>query len=256
MEGLPSYIPGVFFLTTVLTALLFFKAFNNSRKVLVLFSCWVLLQCILGLNEFYTVTDVMPPRFLLAVLPPFILIAALFVTAKGRTFIDKANLEYLTILHVIRIPVEVVLYWLFLHKAVPVLMTFEGWNLDIISGITAPFALVVLLSKNSFKRKTLLAWNLVCLALLINIVVIAILCLPFPFQKLAFDQPNIAVLYFPYVLLPAVIVPVVLFSQLVSIRQLLLNKQAINTDGMQSGTHAKNSRQRDITAIVPANEQV
>ncbi|HVF96549.1 MAG TPA: hypothetical protein VM871_04480, partial [Flavisolibacter sp.] len=37
----------------------------------------------------------------------------------------------------------------------------------------------------------------------------------------AFDQPNIAVLYFPFIWLPSFIVPVVLLSHLVCIRQLL-----------------------------------
>lgn len=43
-----------------------------------------------------------------------------------------------TILHTIRIGVEIVLYGLFFYKAVPGLMTFEGRNMDIISGLSAP----------------------------------------------------------------------------------------------------------------------
>ena len=67
----------------------------------------------------------------------------------------------------------------------------------------------------------ILLWNFIALVLLINIVVNAVLSAPFPFQQFAFDQPNIAVLYFPFVLLPAFIVPIVLFGHLVSIRQLV-----------------------------------
>ena len=65
------------------------------------------------------------------------------------------------------------------------------------------------------------------LATFINIVVNAILSAPFTFQQFAFDQPNVAVLYFPFVWLPCFIVPVVLFSHLVLIRQ-LLKKEIIN----------------------------
>ena len=67
----------------------------------------------------------------------------------------------------------------------------------------------------------LLWWNIISLGLLVNIIIYAVLSAPFSFQKMAFDQPNIAVLYFPFNLLPAFIVPVVLFGHLVSIRQLL-----------------------------------
>lgn len=101
-------------------------------------------------------------------------------------------------------------------------MTFEGRNFDIIAGITAPFMYFVCFNGAVVKNKgLLLAWNFICLALLINIVVNAVLAAPFSFQKFAFDQPNIAVLYFPFVWLPSFIVMLVLFSHLVVIRRLL-----------------------------------
>jgi len=55
-------------------------------------------------------------------------------------------------------------------------------------------------------------WNFIALGLLLNIVTNAILSAPFAFQKFAFDQPNIAVLYFPFSWLPAYIVSTVLFG--------------------------------------------
>lgn len=100
-------------------------------------------------------------------------------------------------------------------------MTFEGRNFDIAAGITAPFVAWFAFKNKDIRRKILLAWNFICLALLINIVVTALLTAPSPIQKIAFDQPNIAVLYFPFSWLPVFIVPVVLFAHLSSIRQLL-----------------------------------
>jgi hypothetical protein len=70
----------------------------------------------------------------------------------------------------------------------------------------------------------LLIWNVVCLGLLVNIVVIAILSVPTAFQQFGFDQPNIAIGQFPYVWLPSVVVPIVLLSHLVIIRSLVLKK--------------------------------
>jgi hypothetical protein len=67
----------------------------------------------------------------------------------------------------------------------------------------------------------ILVWNFICLALLANIVINALLSTPFPFQQFAFDQPNIAILYFPFNWLPTFIVPVVLFGHLLSIRRLM-----------------------------------
>jgi len=70
-------------------------------------------------------------------------------------------------------------------------------------------------------RRLLLVWNFICLCLLLNIVINAILAAPFPFQQFAFDQPNIAVLYFPFTWLPFFIVMIVLYSHLAAIRQLI-----------------------------------
>ncbi|MEO6489224.1 MAG: hypothetical protein ABIO04_04715 [Ferruginibacter sp.] len=47
------------------------------------------------------------------------------------------------------------------------------------------------------------------------------------FLPFGFEQPNIAILYFPYTLLPGYIVPLVLFSQLVSIRKLMQAEKVV-----------------------------
>ena len=99
-------------------------------------------------------------------------------------------------------------------------MTFEGRNFDIIAGITAPLIAYFGFTIEKLSRQIILVWNFICLGLLINIVATALLSAPSPLQKLAFDQPNIAILNFPFSWLPTFIVPVVLFGHLVSIRQL------------------------------------
>ena len=92
-----------------------------------------------------------------------------------------------------RIPVELVLFWLFLSKTIPELMTFEGRNFDIIAGITAPFIAYFGLTKTDLSRQIILIWNFICLGLLVNIVVTALFSAPSPIQKFAFEQPNIAI---------------------------------------------------------------
>lgn len=186
---------------------------------------WLAIQALIGLSDFYTVTDTVPPRFVLMVLPPVLLIIGLFATTKGRAYIDGLDIKVLTVLHTVRIPVEIVLFWLFVHKTVPELMTFEGRNFDILSGLTAPLIFYFGFVKKKLGRKIILIWNFICLGLLANIVVNAVLSAPFPFQKFAFDQPNIAVLYFPFNWLPSFVVPVVLFSHLATIRQLVNKDQ-------------------------------
>ena len=224
MEKLPAYIYLVFGATLFLALLFFYKATGNSKKVLLLISIWIGLQTIVSLAGFYTITDSIPPRVTLLILPPVILIIGLFISKKGKRFIDKLDIKTLTLFHIIRVPVELVLFWLFINKAVPGLMTFEGRNFDILSGLSAPFIYYFGFVKKKLGTSFLLVWNLICLLLLFNIVINAILSVPTSFQKFAFEQPNIAILYFPFVLLPACLVPLVLFSHLAAIRQLLTKK--------------------------------
>jgi len=147
-------------------------------------------------------------------------IVLLFLTRRGRSFVDGLNLRVLTLLHTVRIIVELVLLLLFIYKKVPGILTFEGRNFDIISGITAPVIFYLGFVKKTISPRIILVWNFVCLALLFNVVGNAVLSAPLPFQQFAFDQPNIAILYFPFVWLPAFIVPAVLFAHLTAIRQL------------------------------------
>lgn len=219
---LPMYVNIVFILTTLLTVFLFYKAGSLSKISLGILVLWLLLQAVLSYIGFYTVTNTTPPRFVLLALPAVLLIIFLFITAKGRLYINKLDAKTLTLLHVVRIPVELCLYWLFLHKSIPQLMSFEGRNFDILAGLTAPFIFYFGYVKNKLGKTVLLLWNFICLGLLLNIVINAVLSAPSNFQQFAFEQPNTAILYFPFVWLPCCIVPLVLLAHLVCIRKLLV----------------------------------
>jgi hypothetical protein len=224
MGNLPVYIALVFVVTTALSVLLFYKATNHSKWSLIILSAWLVIQAIISVSGFYTIVNAAPPHFFLLVVPPLLLIAILFLTTSGRRYIDSLDIKILTLLHLVRMPVELVLFWLCLHKFVPQLMTFEGRNFDVFSGLSAPFIFYYGFVTKQMNRKLILLWNFVCLALLINIVVNAILSAPFPFQQFAFTQPNIAILYFPFTWLPGCIVPLALFAHLVTIRKLVMKR--------------------------------
>jgi hypothetical protein len=229
MTHFPTYISLVFITTTLLTIWLFFRAANYSKTTLIILILWMVFQSILALLGFYLDTKAIPPRFLLLIAPIIILIIVLFNIPKGKAFIDSLSIEKLTILHIIRVPVEIVLFWLFLQKTIPQLMTFEGRNFDILAGISAPITYYLVFVKHRMSKKVLLFWNFACLVLLLNIVVNAVLSAPLPFQQFAFEQPNIAIFHFPFNLLPSVVVPLVLFAHLVVIRRLLKKRNSLGT---------------------------
>lgn len=221
MDSLPGYISIVFILTTFLAIYFFYRSCLASNTAIWVVLGWTIMQGVIGWSGFYTITDTLPPRFILLLMPTLIVMGFLFFTSRGRRFIDGLDPAALTLLHIVRIPVELVLFWLFVHQTVPQIMTFEGRNFDILSGISALFIYYFGFVKNALSKKILLWWNIICLGLLFNIVFLAILSAPVPFQQFAFDQPNEAVFYFPFIWLPGVVVPLVLFSHLVVIRRMV-----------------------------------
>lgn len=209
-----------FTLTAIATIWLFFKASGNRRLILFIL-IWSCIVGILGLNGFYQKLDTTPPRFIFLLGPVLLFVLLLSLTKKGKRFMYDLDLKWLTLLHSVRVPVELVLYFVFLEGLVPDLMTFEGYNFDIISGLSAPILYYLVFVKKKVGNNGLLLWNIVCLGLLLNILTIAVLSAKTPFQKMAFDQPNIGVTYFPLVWLPTVIVPIVFLAHLASIGQIL-----------------------------------
>lgn len=231
IEGLPAYVSPFFIATTFLTVGFLFYAIKQARAdsfpaklLLFLTAFWMVFQASLSFGGFYQDASPIPPRIFAFAAFPALLFAVLYVLIFRKSFISELPLRTLTLLHVIRVPVELCLLWLFHSGQVPRAMTFEGQNFDILTGLTAPIVWYFGFANGRVRRPLLIAWNVLALLLLVNIVTTAVLAFPSPLQKIAFDQPNRAIMYFPFVWLPAVVVPIVLFSHFAALCQLLGNR--------------------------------
>lgn len=227
IESLPAYVSITFILTAFLTVGFLFFAIKQrvldtlpGKLFVVLIAFWLIFQATLAFSGFYQVTSGFPPRiFAFGPMPAFVLILLYFIFFR-TSFVEQLPLKTLTLLHVIRIPVEIVLFCLYQQGQIPAAMTFEGRNFDILSGITAPIIYFLAFRNGKIDRTLLIVWNILALLLLINIVTTAVLAFPSPMQQISFEQPNVAVTYFPFVWLPAIVVPIVLFSHLASLWKL------------------------------------
>ena len=119
MQNLPIYVYITFGVTVLAAILLFFRATNYSKPFIIGSLSWIGLQSALAISGFYNDTATMTARFTLLFLPALLYILSLFFFKKGRQIIDDLNLPTLTLIHTIRIPVEMVLFWLFLHHSIP-----------------------------------------------------------------------------------------------------------------------------------------
>ena len=231
IENLPGYISITFILTTFLTVGFLFYAVKQTvfetipAKIFIfLLSFWIFFQAILSINGFHQNSAAFPPRLVLFGVFPALLLLIIYFIFFRQNFIEKLPLKILTILSVVRIPVEIVLLWLFQNQFVPQSMTFEGRNFDILSGITAPIVYFLAFRGGKINRPLLIVWNIFSIALLFNIVITAILALPAISPNLPTELQNRAVTFFPYIWLPTIVVPIVLFSHLASLWKLYKNR--------------------------------
>jgi hypothetical protein len=233
IEHLPNYFTIIFVLTTLMALVIFYVALDNSKgctfnvnapNIIIGLTFWLILQAFLSFYNIYKDPNhlkIIPPYIaLFGTIPTLIAILIFFFTTKGKMFIDSLPLKTLTYLHVVRVPVEVMLYMLFMEKTLPAVMTFIGYNFDVLAGITAPLIAYFAFTKKTLSNKVILIWNYISLALLVNIMILAVLSAPTPLQVLGKEQPNIAILNFPYSWLPTFIAPLVLLSHLIAIRRL------------------------------------
>lgn len=222
MTGISTLTYVVFLAATALAQWYLLKASNSSKTVLYAMNGWLLFITAVGMTGFYTRNETLPPNMVFLVGPPLLLIIGLLLSRSGKAFLDSLDLSTLTWMHIIRVPIELTLLWLYEADKIPQLMTFEGRNFDIISGLTAPIvAWNVFKGAELTRPRQLLVWNIFCLGLVINVMTHGILSAPTPFQQFAFDHPNIAVFYVPFNWLPGFLVPVVLLAHAASIRRLI-----------------------------------
>jgi len=164
--------------------------------------------------------DPLPAPALLLLLGLTLLTVAIVFSPLGARVAAGIALGAIVALQAFRIPVELLLHRLYLEGAVPIQMTYLGRNFDVISGITGLVLGLWLLRRRPTPRGVVLAWNLLCLALLVNIVAVAVLSTPVPFRRFTEGPPNLLPSTFPYIWLPSFLVQVALGSHLLVFRQL------------------------------------
>lgn len=225
-ELVPFYISLSFIAITVFTIIAFYRATNKNKGVLLIVLVLALVQAVLSQKGFYLVTDAIPPRLVFILIPTIVLILMAFYSKAGKKAIQGFNMEQYTYLHTVRVGVEIILYYLFIYSLIPESMTFSGRNFDILAGLTAPFVAYFGYKKGKLSDTFLLVWNWVCLILVSQVVITGILSAPTPFQQLSLNEPNTGILYFPFVWLPGIVVPLVMLGHMVAIKKLNQKKKS------------------------------
>ncbi|MEM6770415.1 MAG: hypothetical protein AAF597_07530 [Bacteroidota bacterium] len=224
----PSNLPFLYWGFIVLSAVtlsLFYWLTGKNKLVLLAGVGWLALTAVLARQEVFLVTDVIPPRLAFLIVP--MLVGGLLFgfsrwTAKFRA---PDMLEGWHYFHGIRIVVETVfLHGLWQAGFLAREVTFSGSNFDIIPGVLGLLVGFLVFRKRILSHNWAIAFNVIGILVLANTVVQAVLSAPSPFQQFSFEQPTIAVLYFPWVWLPAFVAPLMFWAHFVSLKLLLSPK--------------------------------
>jgi hypothetical protein len=160
--------------------------------------------------------DRTPPPFALLVLAIVALGTGIAFSGIGRRLAQVIPLWALVAVQAFRLPLEVAMHAMSDRGIMPELMSYTGRNFDILTGATAIVVAAWVWSGRA-GRRLILVWNVLGLALLVNVVTVAILLTP-RFRYFGDEQLNVWVTYPPFVWLPAVMVLAALAGHLVIFR--------------------------------------
>jgi hypothetical protein len=162
-----------------------------------------------------------PPTMGLVLGPAFLIGIGIAISPLGRRIVAAIPIAWLVGFQGFRILVELLLHRAYVEGLMPEQMSWSGRNFDVVSGITA-VAVGAWLARSARPSSLLVAlWNTLGIALLANILVVALLSAPTPFRVFVNDPPNVFITRAPWVWLPAVMVLAAIVGHALVIRRLL-----------------------------------
>ncbi|HET7874326.1 MAG TPA: hypothetical protein VFN71_02275 [Methylomirabilota bacterium] len=229
---------GVFF-SVLVTAMVVLVAAGAGRAVrrtrgrgagaataatLAVLAAWLAVTAVLARRGFFLAFDRLPPRILLAVVPPVAVLLYLACSRASDRLVAAIPPAWLIYPQAFRIVVEFVLWRLVTTGVAPEIMTFHGRNFDILVGLSAPVIAYFCFTRRLWPTQVALWWNVAGILILLNTVIHAQLAAPTPFQVFHTQPPNVFIAYYPYIWLPAFLVPLAWLLHALSIRQLLARR--------------------------------
>jgi hypothetical protein len=192
------------------------------RNTILSLIAWAVLVSTLSISGVLSDFTTLPPKLFIVLIVPLVTVIWILRSETLREILVHVPAESLIRLQVFRVFVEVLLWMLFVDNLLPEQMTFEGYNFDILAGLTAPFV-GYFVSRKKLSNTWIIVWNFVCLGLLINIVGTAILSLPTPFRVFMNEPANTIVAKFPIVFLPAFLVPLAYGLHFLSLKKIFIH---------------------------------
>lgn len=199
---------------------------RTLRTVLLLLGGWMLLLGVLALRGAFADFSKIPPRPGIAMLLPLPVILWIAFSKRGKELLKHTPPHWVLYLQSFRIIVELVLWLCVVDRLLPVQMSFEGRNFDILSGLLAIPVGYYCFVKKSCPSWVVPVYNVGGLLLLLNVVSIAVLSMPTPLRVFHNEPANTLIVKFPFIYLPGFLVPLAYTLHIFSLRQWVMSRSA------------------------------
>ncbi|MBZ0204500.1 MAG: hypothetical protein K8I03_15920 [Ignavibacteria bacterium] len=204
--------------------------FSVSKKkyyiiaALVLTVGWLIITSFAALDGMFLDFTSTPPKMLMILVPAILIVIYISSSESINLLLTVIPTAWLVYIQSFRVLMELFLWLMFLQNVIPVQMTFEGLNYDILVGLSAPLVGYYALTVKKWPRIVAVLWNFAGLLLVTNITLISILSTPSPIRQFPGEPANTMVAYFPFIWIPAIIVPFAFLMHVLSLKQLLRYK--------------------------------
>jgi hypothetical protein len=216
-------------------------------RALVGLSVWIIYAGLIGYFGVIKNTAMRPPGIAFLIVPVLLFLLLFIVTIVRSTAAVRIALAFplwiLLGIQTFRIGVELFLDQLWIDGLVPKMLTFDGANVDIYIGASA--ALIAWLSRRGrLGMRLALAWSVLGLLALTNVVIRAVLTAPGPLNLIHAEVPDRMIGTFPFLFIPGFFVPLAVVLHLLALRAInrrLRTEAGIDLTGNQSvqtGSHA------------------
>jgi hypothetical protein len=208
---------------------------RTALGVLAGLSVWFIYTGLLGYFGVVKNTAMRPPGITFIVVPVIfflILFIARFSVDAGIAL--SFPLWILLAIQCFRIGVELFLHQLWIDGLVPKMLTFEGANVDIYIGASAPL-IAWLSTRGRLGLKLAIGWNVLGLLALTNVVTRAVLTSPGPFNLIHAEVPNRMFGTFPFMFIPGFFVPLAVLLHALAIRAIKGRLRSATSGAVSSG---------------------
>jgi hypothetical protein len=199
-------------------------------RVLAGLSVWFIYVGLLGYFGVVKNTAMRPPGITFVVVPVLVFLIFFIVRSSASARVALAFPLWIILgTQCFRIGVELFIHQVWIAGLVPKMLTFEGANVDIYVGASAPL-IAWLSTRGRLGIRLALAWNVMGLLALTNVVTRAVLTSPGPFNLIHAEVPNLMFGTFPFMYIPGFFVPLAVVLHVLSIRAISSRLRVATTE--------------------------